>query len=175
MLCCFAGFGLRLSWGCHEHNQRIPRSLLHRVRGGAIEGHPVYDLLITTPRIMNTRMVSQTSVVAAKPIDPAHHERVSGPEHIEQRPSGRSASLVLTPDTPSSATTVSILNPARVACASWCSMVCSAALTRAYRTIMVDSQKDVAGAEGERTYCEHYGEQGQQPGPNETKRPSDGR
>jgi hypothetical protein len=48
--------------GCgHEANQRVPDGLLRGVLGGAVEGEVVITVRITTPRRMNSRIVSHTS------------------------------------------------------------------------------------------------------------------
>jgi hypothetical protein len=84
-LCGFRGLGLRLGSSGHERDECIADSLLHRVLCRTVKGHSVNDRLDddTAPHELADG-VANISIVAPKPIDPAHHERVSRPQHVEQ-------------------------------------------------------------------------------------------
>jgi hypothetical protein len=98
------GFRLRLSRRCHEGDQRIPDGALHRILGRPVEGDAVdhrADDDAASHKLANG--VADVLVVPAQSTT-QHTTRVSPSRSRSnrRRPRGRSASLVLTPETPSS-------------------------------------------------------------------------
>jgi hypothetical protein len=82
----FSRLSLCLCCGCHEGDERIADGLLHRIRGAAIKRHAVDDRFDDYPAPRRTANVS--------PARSMSNNRL---------PSGRSASLVLTPPMPAAA------------------------------------------------------------------------
>ena len=86
---CFLGFlgnlGLGLGDCRHERDERVPDRLLHRVVGGAIEGHPVYDGFDAdaAPDELPD-CIGHVRVIAPQAVNPANDQHIPRPENIEQ-------------------------------------------------------------------------------------------
>jgi len=76
--------GLCLCRGCHEGDERIADSLLHRVRGAAIERHAVDDRLDDDSAAHELPdRVHHVGVVTPKAVNPANDERVACAQYVE--------------------------------------------------------------------------------------------
>jgi hypothetical protein len=79
------GFGLRLSRGGHESDQRVTDGALHGVLGGSVKSDAVDYRSNHDPALHElANGLANVLVIATKAINPAHDERIALAEEIEE-------------------------------------------------------------------------------------------